>query len=553
MKNILRVPSIIGIILGTLLMAVSLTPSLIPRPWLDQVAISALSFVCGYAIGVLLSALWRYLELPSIPQRAQRWAVLGTILISGLVLLSFAFRMLTWQNNLREVVEMEPVDSVYSVRVVLLAAALAAVLILLFRLLGWLGGVIIGFVMRYLPQRYGRVLGILLVAVLYAALFNGVLLRYVANVANSAYVLQNNANYENVAPPTSALRSGSPDSLVSWDSLGREGRRFVGTGPSPDDIAAFWDGAQAREPIRIYIGKQSAETPQERADLALEELIRTGAFDRHLLLLVTATGNGWVDANALDSLEYMYGGDTAIVAFQYSYLPSTFALVVDPSSAPEASVTMFDEIHGYWQDLDESTRPEFYLHGLSLGAYGSQAAVSSVALFNDLIDGALWAGPPFVSEFWRRITNHRDEGTPVWRPVYQGGTTIRFTNTGEGLQEAPEAWQDNRFIYLQQAGDPIVFFSIDSLYREPQWMQEESRSPKVPPDMEWYPVVTFWQLVFDMVLATSDTLPDGNGHRYGSDSYIESWVALTQPSNWSDEQTEELKTLFNNMGNPNKP
>jgi uncharacterized membrane protein len=71
--------------------------------------------------------------------------------------------------------------------------------------------------------------------------------------------------------------------------------------------------------------------------------------------------------------------------------------------------------------------------------------------------------------------------------------------------------------------------------------------------MEWYPAITFWQVLFDMVMAVGDSLPDGNGHRYSSDAYIESWVALTEPESWSREQTDALKTLFHNIGNPNKP
>ena len=90
-------------------------------------------------------------------------------------------------------------------------------------------------------------------------------------------------------------------------------------------------------------------------------------------------------------------------------------------------------------------------------------------------------------------------------------------------------------------------------FREPEWLQEGTRSPKAPAQMEWYPVVTFWQLIFDMVLGVGDSIPDGNGHRYSSDAYIKSWVAMTEPSGWTDQQTEALITLFRSLGNLNKP
>ncbi len=552
-RTIIKKPSIVGVIFGTILLTVSLTPSLIPREWTAQGVISGLSFVLGYALGVSLFALWRYLEIPTIPEQYRKRASQISLVIVGIVLVFFSYRALGWQNSVRRMVELDPVDSAHPVRVIFLAAAIAAILVLFFRILLWIAKAITQFVARYIPHRYGKVIGGFIAICFVVFLVNGLLLQSIAESANASYALTDSSTDPNVQQPTSTLRSGGPESLVEWDTLGKEGRRFTGTGPSADEISEYWNGEPADEPIRVFVGAKSADTLEERAKLALQELIRTGAFDRDVLTLVTSTGSGWVDSNAVNSLEYIHGGNTATASFQYSYLPSVFALLADKDSAPEASVAMFDKIHEYWSTLDEETRPDFYLHGLSLGSYGSQAITSDVNLLNDPIDGAMWAGPPFVSETWRHITSAREQGTPIWRPVYRDGATIRFTNQGEGLQESPDQWQDNRFIYLQQAGDPIVFFTADSLFREPEWLKEGSRSPKVVDEMKWYPIATFWQLVFDMVLGTSDTLPDGNGHRYSSDSYIDAWIALTQPQGWSDEMTEDLKALFRSMPNPNKP
>lgn len=553
-RTIIKRPSSVGIILGTILLGISLTPSLIPRTWIQQAVIAAVSFISGYGVGVGINALWRYLELPTFPPgQPRKRATQISLAVSGVILVYFLFRSLAWQNSLRQLVGLEPVDSTYPLRMILLAAVVAAILLIFFRFLSWLAQTAVRLITKVLPHRYGQVIGILIAGLLIVFIVNGMLIGAIFDGLNATYSVRDGTTYENVVQPTSALRSGSPESLADWTTLGREGRRFVGTGPTATDIAAFWGEESAADPIRIYIGSKSADSLQARSDLALQELIRTNGFERDVLILVTSTGNGWVDSNALNSLEYINRGNTTTVAFQYSYLPSVYSLMADKDAATEASVSMFNTIHRYWQELDEDTRPEFYLHGLSLGAYGSQAAVSNVNLFNDPIDGALWAGPPFVSEFWRQITKDREVGTPVWRPVYQGGTTIRFTNQGEDLAETPETWLDNRIIYLQQAGDPIVFFTPSSLYRAPEWLHEDERSPKAPAEMKWYPVVTFWQLIFDMVLGTSDTLPDGNGHRYASGSYIDSWIALMEPADWSSAQTEQLKELFLTMDNPNKP
>ena len=50
--------------------------------------------------------------------------------------------------------------------------------------------------------------------------------------------------------------------------------------------------------------------------------------------MVTTTGSGWVDPASVDTFEYLSGGDSAIVAIQYSYLPSWMSYLVDQSKAP---------------------------------------------------------------------------------------------------------------------------------------------------------------------------------------------------------------------------
>ena len=79
--------------------------------------------------------------------------------------------------------------------------------------------------------------------------------------------------------PHHANKTGSPQSLISWDSLGAQGRNRVAAAPTRADIEAL-TGGPAMEPLRIYVGANPADTAEDRAALALAELIRTGAFDR---------------------------------------------------------------------------------------------------------------------------------------------------------------------------------------------------------------------------------------------------------------------------------
>jgi uncharacterized membrane protein len=60
--------------------------------------------------------------------------------------------------------------------------------------------------------------------------------------------------------------------------------------------------------------------------------------------------------------------------------------------------------------------------------------------------------------------------------------------------------------------------------------------------LTWYPVVTFLQLLFDLPMA--DRIPKGNAHNYAARSYIDAWVEVTGPENWSQADTLRLKAQF---------
>src|SRR5690606_21958493 len=113
---------------------------------------------------------------------------------------------------------------------------------------------------------------------------------------------------EGTEPPQDHRAAGSPESLIDWKTMGRQGRHFVADGPTQDDIREFW-GEEAQRPLRVYVGMASRETMQERADLALKELQRIGGFDRSVLIVATPTGTGWLDPGAVDTVEYLHRGD----------------------------------------------------------------------------------------------------------------------------------------------------------------------------------------------------------------------------------------------------
>ena len=178
--------------------------------------------------------------------------------------------------------------------------------------------------------------------------------------------------------------------------------------------------AEVKQPIRVYAGLRSAGTPDERAALAVRELERTGAFQRELLGVITTTGTGWVDPNAASSVEYLHGGDTALVGLQYSYLPSWISFLVDRDEAAEAGIALYRHVHERWSQLPADDRPGCWCSG-SLGSFGAEAAFQggdAAASLDRLVagsDGALFTGPTATNRIWDQLTDDREPGSPVWR------------------------------------------------------------------------------------------------------------------------------------------
>jgi uncharacterized membrane protein len=288
----------------------------------------------------------------------------------------------------------------------------------------------------------------------------------------------------------------------------------------------------------VYAGQASAPTLQERADLVLEELKRTGAFDREVLLLATTTGTGWLDPNAMDTLEYALGGDTAIVGVQYSYFPSWLSLLADQAVAKATSRVVFDTVHAHWSSLSETDRPEIYVFGVSLGSFGAESILTSIDIVNSPIDGALFAGPPFLNELRNEVVAGRDEGSPAWQPVYENGRTVRFTGRENALGIPTGEWGKTKIVYLQHASDPVTFFSPSLAFREPEWLEDGQRGPDVSERMNWMPVVTMWQVAADVGAAS--LVPEGFGHLYGPSEYLDAWIGLIEPADWGANDSRRL-------------
>ena len=82
----------VGLMLGTLFFAASLTPTLVPRTYLTQGVLAGASFAAGYGIGVLWRWLWAYMELPEPKERMRRAVNLALASLCVIVVVLFLWR-----------------------------------------------------------------------------------------------------------------------------------------------------------------------------------------------------------------------------------------------------------------------------------------------------------------------------------------------------------------------------------------------------------------------------------------------------------------------------
>lgn len=526
-----------GFILGTLFFAAALTPSLVPRSYMVQGVLAGTAFAAGYGIGVFLRWLWAYLQLPLASQQMRR-AVNISLAAGCLVVAGFALNLAAdWQNSVRAVMHLEPVPSAYPVSVCLIAILTFIVLLILARLLQMLKLRITAGTKRFLPDRLAILCGFLVTVALTWTLANGVLVSSAFTMLDKSFRELDASIEPDQQRPDDAMRTGSAASLLRWEELGRTGRQFIASSPTANEISLL-SGRPAREPVRVYAGLQIAGTAQQRADLALQELIRQKGFERSILVIITPTGTGWIDPAAMDGLEILHDGDVASIAMQYSYLNSPLSLIFQPEYGAEAARVLFTTVYDYWKALPRDQRPRLYLHGLSLGAMNSERSIELFEMLENPIQGALWSGPPFPTRDWRNFTDRRNPGSPAWLPIFRDGAFVRFMNQDGLAKQSGESWGPLRSLYLQYASDPITFFEASAFYRQPDWMNEP-RGPDVSPEFRWYPVVTMLQLLVDLAFGTAT--PMGYGHVFAPEHYVDGWITLTDPTGWDKDRIDRLK------------
>lgn len=542
-------PTLSGLALGLLFWLAAVTPTLIPRTWPVQAGISGVSLAVGYGLGTLAGRVIQSLldrqgrSLgPVVRQRVL--VALGIAWPVGVLIGTFLW--VDWQNAQRSLMGMPPVGWGDALQMAATSLVIAAVIVILGRGVGRAVAALHRAGQRVVPVSFALTWTVLMLLAVVVVL-GGVASRAATVVANYVYAPVNEQTNPGTQMPGSATVSGSSDSFAAWDTLGRMGRDFVASATAEQQMEICRaNGTVPTEPVRVYVGVQSAESVEDRVALAVRELERTGGFDRSVLAVWVPTGSGWMIQEASSALEQLHCGDTAIVAIQYSFLPSILAVFLDAGLANEAGDALFNAVHARWSELPPDQRPRLVLFGKSLGTAGveepfvEEGASASVADFVSRADGALIVGAKYSNPILTQVTRDRDAGSPVWQPVFDQGRVVRFFNRGPDQEPPASEWSFPRLVYLQHPSDPVTFWSVDALWRPPEWM-DRPRGHDVPEAARWFPIVSGIQAVGDMLLQLD--VPPGFGHDYATD-YVNGWAQVLPPEGWTDADTERLEQLL---------
>lgn len=538
-KGYLSSYNFLGTIVGAIFVYLSFLPSLLPRGWVLQGVLSAVLFTIGYGLGMVASHFIRKFG-PKEPEPAKKllyrkyaYMAMAVLYVASMVL------GFIWQQEVRKLVSQPPEYNFSVLGYAVVTTLLIAFIMLVSRSIRSLFGWLKKLVNKYIPKAVAYVAAWLITVFLVIGVLNGVILSGAMDVLNDFYSVRNGSTDEGITQPVSPQLSGSSQSLIAWNTLGRQGRNFIGRAPSTEQLSKF-NGTPAIQPVRIYSGLESSNNTQDRAKLAANDLKRAGGLQRKIIVVVTTTGTGWVDEEGVKPVEYMYNGDSAVVSMQYSYLPSSLSFLVDQQKAKDAGNQLYNAVYNEVLALPADQRPKVVVFGESLGSFGGEAAFANEAAFKATSNGAVWVGPPNFNTLHRTATANRDAGSPEILPVYNQGQNLRFAIRPNDFSNPRTAWGNPKAVYLQNPSDPIVWWSPNLLFHKPDWLSEP-RGADVSTKTRWIPIITFWQVSGDMVFSTG--VPDGHGHKYGK-LPTNAWSYVAPPEGWTSAKTEALVKEF---------
>ncbi len=337
------------------------------------------------------------------------------------------------------------------------------------------------------------------------------------------------------APMNPHVTAG-PRSIIKFDAIGKEGRRFVLMALSAEEITEVM-GESAKDPVRVVAGFESAGTTAARAQLCLAEMEAVGAFDRSIICIAAPTGIGYVSYAFAESLEYLSRGNCAIVIPQYALVPSALALF-DTHDGVQLQKLVLEMTRDRIAAMPQESRPRLVQFGESLGAqvaldvafpHGSES-------FDTLgLDAGLYFGVPFRSKAWN-AWRHR---TKAFDP---GERMIAISEPDRLRGVSTLRRQLIKHVMIVHHDDPVNKFSYRLVVKQPWWMgAPTTRPPMVPRETMWRPVVTFVLTLID--LKNGMDFKPGEFRRRGHDYRIDTCASVRDVYELpgSEEQCEAIE------------
>ena len=513
--------SFLGVIAALAMYAVSVSPSLMARSWAWHAVASGILVACGYVAGVVVQNVAQLvIRLTGLTISASEPVELGfRIGIGALFALWWIYAVIQSYRRARKAAALVNMPGETFGEYLLGTAGAVVVSWMLLRIVGALNRLcwmLIASLDAHMPRLAAIVVSMVILFAIMFFLTSKVILRGGIGFFRRKAEQLNMRTARGIYQPVVPERSASPASSVTWESVGGQGRVFLGRGPSRLDIAQVCGGV-AMEPIRVYSGMPTGGSGIEQAAATVvAELHRTGAFDRAVILIAASTGSGWVDEWQVQPLEFLTRGNCATASLQYSYVPSALNWLTGLEPAQEASAALFAAVRAELDLMDEADRPALFVCGESLGAFASQSVFESFEDVLARVDGALWVGTPAFTPMHAALTAARHKGSPEVAPVVNNGRRARFVNEPSDLRtdlygRELGPWGFPRVVYAQHPSDPVVWWTNKLIWTQPDWLRERA-GRDVSLNVEFTRFATYIQVLADLPVA--GTAPGGHGHTY---------------------------------------
>ena len=513
--------SFLGVIAALAMYAVSVSPSLMARSWAWHAVASGILVACGYVAGVVVQNVAQLvIRLTGLTISAPEPVELGfRIGIGALFALWWIYAVIQSYRRARKAAALVNMPGETFGEYLLGTAGAVVVSWMLLRIVGALNGLcwmLIASLDAHMPRPAAIVVSMVILFAIMFFLTSKVILRGGIGFFRRKAEQLNMRTARGIYQPVVPERSASPASSVTWESVGGQGRVFLGRGPSRLDIAQVCGGV-AMEPIRVYSGMPTGGSGIEQAAATVvAELHRTGAFDRAVILIAASTGSGWVDEWQVQPLEFLTRGNCATASLQYSYVPSALNWLTGLEPAQEASAALFAAVRAELDLMDEADRPALFVCGESLGAFASQSVFESFEDVLARVDGALWVGTPSFTPMHAALTAARHKGSPEVAPVVHNARRVRFVNEPSDLRtdlygRELGPWGFPRVVYAQHPSDPVVWWTNKLIWTQPDWLRERA-GRDVSLNVEFTRFATYIQVLADLPVA--GTAPGGHGHTY---------------------------------------